>query len=171
MSFWSNLGLGWVLFCFRVVCFVLFFFVCLCFLFFSNLVLVCFFFKFRFGLFVFFPPVFFLMLTDQPLEAFFLMKALLAKLGLKHLFDAIIAFTPNKVLLRKTCFLGRKNHTSLLSIYCASGGGFAGGGRGPCDMCVICPWKSSCSFYNLLYPRKIVGSFAPHRVPNTCPNV
>ena len=48
-------------------------------------------------------------------------------------FDAIIAFTPNKVLLRKTCFLGRKNHTSLLSIYCASGGGFAGGGRGPCD--------------------------------------
>ena len=171
MSFWSNLGLGWVLFCFRVVCFVLFFFVCLCFLFFSNLVLVCFFFKFRFGLFVFFPPVFFLMLTDQPLEAFFLIKALLAKLGLKHLFDAIIAFTPNKVLLRKTCFLGRKNHTSLLSIYCASGGGFAGGVVGPVICVLFAHGNHLVRFITYCTPRKIVGSFAPHRVPNTCPNV
>ena len=57
-------------------------------------------------------------------------------------FDAIIAFTPNKVLLRKTCFLGRKKQTSLLSIYCASGGGFAGGAVHP----VIQRWLSS------LYP-------------------
>ena len=57
-------------------------------------------------------------------------------------FDAIIAFTPNKVLLRRTCFLDRKKQTSLLSIYCASGGGFAGGGRAPCDILPKSPWRS-----------------------------
>ena len=82
-------------------------------------------------LFLLFCFCFFLKLKDQPLETFFLIKALLAKQVLKHLFDAIIAFTPNKVLLRKTCFLGRKKQTSLLSIYCASGGVLPGGAVHP----------------------------------------
>ena len=70
-------------------------------------------------------------------------------------FDAIIAFTPNKVLLRKTCFLGRKNHTSLLSIYCASGGGFAGGGRGPCDIPIYTYLYLSYLYLSVLMANKV----------------
>ena len=88
---YSNLGLDWFFFVFSLFCFSLF--VCVFFVF-SNLGLVWVFFFWHIVSVIFFSNLgmdwvlflFFLKLKDQPLEAFFLIKALLAKQVLKHLF-------------------------------------------------------------------------------------
>ena len=71
------------------------------------------------------------------LKHFFLLRPYLQNRFRTTFFEAIIAFTPNIVLLRKTHVLGPKKQTVVLSIYSASGGVLPGGGVGPPDIEIL----------------------------------